>query len=307
MIWVLGLLLGGLVLWPFLAEAARKPVDEVLQAEAPGDFIELDRGATHYQWHGPEGGPVVVLIHGLTSPSYVWDAVVPGLTALGFRVLRYDLYGRGYSDRLEGKAGPARYVAQLEGLLAALGINGRVSLIGYSMGARIAVDFAAKQADRVEHLCLVAPAGLTHTLGTGDRIARDWPGLGDWYCRGLGVMRQRKTIHAQSSGSHVDGIAARLLAETRLRGTAPAILADLRDVLRDTDVAEHSVVQRAAVPVAALFGDRDVVIPVISAEQLGDWNADAEIEVVEGAGHGLPHTHPSAVVDAFADLSNDFI
>lgn len=307
MIWAVGLGLAALILWPFLAEAMRKPVDAVLQTDAPGDFVVLPQGATHYRFDGPEGGPVVVLIHGLTSPSYVWDAVVPGLCALGFRVLRFDLYGRGHSDRLEGKRDADRYLTQLDGLLAALGIEGRVSLIGYSMGARIAVDFAARDANRVEHLCLIAPAGLTHTLSAADKIARDWPGLGEWYCRGLGVFRLRKTITAQSAGSAVDGIEARLLAETKLRGTASAILGDLRDVLRDTDVAEHQRVRRASLPVAAVFGDRDVVIPAVSAEQLAGWNPDAEIEIIAGAGHGLPHTHPDAVVDAFARLSDDFL
>jgi pimeloyl-ACP methyl ester carboxylesterase len=307
MIWALGLGLAGLALWPFLAEAMRKPVDALLQADAPGNFVELAGGATHYRWDGPEGGPVVVMIHGLSTPSYVWDAVVPGLTALGFRVLRFDLYGRGFSDRLASRSDSGRYVDQLDGLLEALGVTGRVSLIGFSMGARIAVDFAAKDADRVEHLCLVAPAGLAQLISPADRVARDWPGFGDWYCRALGVYRQRKTIDAQSQGSHIDGIAARLLAETKLRGYAPAILADLRDVLRDTDVAEHGVVHRASVPMAALFGARDLVVPVISAEHLGDWNPDATIEIVEGAGHSLPHTHPDAVVDAFARLSDDFL
>jgi pimeloyl-ACP methyl ester carboxylesterase len=307
MIWVLGLAVASFVLWPFLAEALRKPVDALLQADAPGDFVELAGGATHYRWDGPEGGPVVVLIHGLTSPSYVWDAVVPGLSALGFRVLRFDLYGRGFSDRLITRGNTDRYVEQLDGLLEAVGVRARVSVIGYSMGARIAVDFAAKDANRVEHLCLVAPAGLTHALSHTDRVVRDFLGLGDWYCRALGVYRQRKTIGAQSQGSAVDGIEARLLAETKLRGTAPAILADLRDVLRDTDVAEHRVVQRASVPVAVVFGRRDVVIPTISAQQLGNWNPDADIVIIEGAGQGLPHTHPDAVVDAFARLSDDFL
>lgn len=307
MIWALVLALGGVALWPFLAEALRRPVDALVQAEAPGDFVVLPGGATHYQWAGPEGGPVVVLIHGLISPSYVWDAVVPGLTALGFRVLRYDLYGRGYSDALPVGAEPDRYQTQLTDLLAVLRVTGRVSLIGYSMGGRIAVDYAAGDADRVEHLLLVAPVGMVHRIGTADRIARDWPGLGDWYARGLGLRRLQRTAPAQGAASKVAGFGAALARDLRRRGVGPAILADYRDVLRDSDEDAHRRLARAALPVAAVFGDADVVIPLVSAEMLADWNPDADIREVPGAGHGLPHTHPQAVIAAFAALSDDFL
>ncbi len=307
MIWAIGLGLLALVLWPFLAEALRRPVDAVVQAEAPGEFAVIDGKATHYRWHGPEGGPVVVLIHGLTTPSFVWDAIVPGLTALGFRVLRYDLWGRGYSDRLEAELAPDRYVDQLEGLLKAVGVSGMVSVIGYSMGARIAVDFAARDVNRVQHLCLVAPAGIAHRLSNGDRLARDWPGFGPWYCRGVGLAKLRGQIAAQADLSAVPEFGPRLLVEVKRRGYAPAILADYRDVLRDTDVAEHDLLHRAALPMAAVFGGMDVVIPIVAAETLADWNPDADITVIEDAGHGLPHTHPDAVVEAFERLTDDFL
>jgi len=44
-------------------------------------------------------GPAVALVHGFSVPYYVWDPTAPELARAGFRVLRYDLYGRGYSDR----------------------------------------------------------------------------------------------------------------------------------------------------------------------------------------------------------------
>ena len=73
---------------------------------------------THYRWHGPVREPVLVAIHGLTTPSMVWDELARGFVAFGFRVLTYNLYGRGYSDAYDGTQDAAHFVKQLEELLA---------------------------------------------------------------------------------------------------------------------------------------------------------------------------------------------
>jgi pimeloyl-ACP methyl ester carboxylesterase len=42
----------------------------------------------------------VVLVHGATVPMFTWDSIVPGLVAAGYRTVRYDMWGRGHSDRI---------------------------------------------------------------------------------------------------------------------------------------------------------------------------------------------------------------
>ena len=304
MIWAVLCAVGFVVALPFVVEAARRTMDTTLQADAPGQFAMLSGGGTHYRWDGPEGGPVLVLIHGLTSPSYVFDKVVPGLNRLGFRTLRYDLYGRGYSDRAPGDQDEAYFVAQLTELLAALRLKGRVSLMGYSMGGMIATAFAARDADRVEHLALVAPAGMLHAPDRLTRLMRDVPFFGDWAVRGLGARQMRKGILA---GPWDDQIKAARLRETRQRGYMPAVLSSLRHILNDQQAAEHARIARAAVPVVALWGLQDRTIPPQAADLLARRNPEALQITVEGADHALPYTHPQAVVDAFAQISDDFL
>ena len=67
---------------PVLREAARPRIDRA-SGRVPGAFATLSRGRTQYRWHGPEGGPVTVCVHGLTTPSFVWEGLVPGLVAEG--------------------------------------------------------------------------------------------------------------------------------------------------------------------------------------------------------------------------------
>ncbi|MGB8621512.1 MAG: alpha/beta fold hydrolase, partial [Paracoccaceae bacterium] len=148
-----------------LSERLRHPMGSAARASAPGKFAELSQGVTHYRWSGPLGGPVAVCVHGLTSASYVWDPVVRALNMMGFRVLRYDLYGRGFSDRPPGVQDRDFFLRQLRDLLEDQGIGQVDMMVGYSMGGSIATAFTAEDPGRVLRLVLLAPAGLGLTPG----------------------------------------------------------------------------------------------------------------------------------------------
>jgi len=62
---------------------------------------------------GPEAGEKIILIHGLSIPSLIWKDVAPTLASRGYRVLLYDLYGRGYSDAPEITYDASLYATQL--------------------------------------------------------------------------------------------------------------------------------------------------------------------------------------------------
>jgi pimeloyl-ACP methyl ester carboxylesterase len=132
MIWLglLALALGLLAAAPFLREMSKSEMDDTARRHAPGAFATLSRGVTHYRWMGAARGPVAVCVHGLTTPSFVWYGIAQGLGAIGFRVLIYDLYGRGYSDRPDGPQDSAFFVTQLEDLLEDQGVDGDITLLG---------------------------------------------------------------------------------------------------------------------------------------------------------------------------------
>ncbi|KAJ7800612.1 Alpha/Beta hydrolase protein, partial [Mycena olivaceomarginata] len=77
----------------------------------------------------------IVLVHGLSIPALVWGPLVPPLVAAGYRVLLYDLYGRGYSAAPVGATYDAQlYVSQLALLMQHLGV---------SMGGAITAAFVS--------------------------------------------------------------------------------------------------------------------------------------------------------------------
>jgi len=72
----------------------------------------------------------VVLVHGFSVASYCWERTVPALVEAGFRVLTFDLYGRGYSDRPDGPYNLDLFVRQIDELLTRSTSWSRLTLAG---------------------------------------------------------------------------------------------------------------------------------------------------------------------------------
>ena len=284
---------------PFVVERRRVAIGPELRKDAPGDFATLSGGMTHYQWDGPKDGPVLVCIHGLTTPSYVFDLLVAGLVDLGFRVLRYDLWGRGYSDRTGGDQTRHFFIRQLRELLQDQGVDGPVTVLGYSMGGSIATVFAAEEPKRVQRLILLAPAGLQHKAGAMADLARRLPVVGDWMMLAFGAHELRKTAASLAGGSApVRSISKRQAAETAVQGYLPAVLSSQRNLLAEDLAEEHVYLGESGLPVVAVWGGDDTVIPIAAMAEMAALNPEARQVEVPGASHALPITHPEAVLEA---------
>ena len=145
---------------PFLSLVFEtETIGDSLRARTAGDFVRLDDGYTHYELSGPEDAQVVVLVHGFSAPYFIWGPTFMALTQAGFRVLRYDLYGRGFSDRPRLRYNIELFRRQLLQLLDALNLSQPLALVAFSMGAPIALSFMDKVPKRVHKLALIGPAG----------------------------------------------------------------------------------------------------------------------------------------------------
>ena len=105
------------------------------------------------EWPGPARGPAVVCIHGLTANHTCWASIADVLSP-AHRLIAYDLRGRGDSDKPERGYSLAHHDEDLLGLLDHFGLKKAV-LLGHSLGAGIALRFAAMHPERVAKLVLV--------------------------------------------------------------------------------------------------------------------------------------------------------
>ncbi|KAL1961552.1 hypothetical protein VTN77DRAFT_1614 [Rasamsonia byssochlamydoides] len=119
-----------------------------------------------YEW-GPEDGHKVLLVHGITTPCLALGGLAHALVDRGYRVMLFDLFGRGYSDAPSDLPQDARlFTTQILLALTSSPLSwtgaasGRFSLIGYSLGGGICAAFASHFPDMLSSVVLLAPSGL---------------------------------------------------------------------------------------------------------------------------------------------------
>ncbi len=128
-------------------------------AAAPESRTVVANRLRHHllDWGGD--GPVVLLLHGFLEHAHAWDLAAPLLAADGFHVVALDWRGHGDSEWI-GAGGYyhfADYTADLAGIVRALG--GRAALVGHSMGASAAIQYAGTEPDRVTALACIDALG----------------------------------------------------------------------------------------------------------------------------------------------------
>lgn len=301
--WIIPLLvLAGLAALPWLGERARQSSD-AFRAQAPGRFAKLSQGATHFQWLGGARGPVIVCVHGLTTPSPVWYAIAKGLVGMGYRVLIYDLYGRGFSDAPRGEQTGDFFAQQLQDLLDHQELTDDVTLMGYSMGGSIATHFTAKYPDRVRRLILLASGGAWLREDRLTEKSRTWPILGDWIHAVLATRKDRRSLRTQLGlPFDIKGIVEVQLGEYRSRGFVRSVLSSRRHMLADFQEDAHRSIGREGVPVVAIWAEKDEIIPLKSLGAMTQWNRSIRQEVVPGAYHDIGYVNSGEVVNLLAEV-----
>ena len=264
------------------------------RAGLSGQFITLPGGVTHYQLTGPEDGPLVVLVHGFSVASYTWDRTVPALADAGFRVLTYDLYGRGYSDRPSGPYDLNFFTTQLDDLLTALQIDNPVDVIGLSMGAYITADFTARHPERVRRVALLAPQSTS--MGSDPRVSlATLPGLGEYiFTVYLGPFYMSDSSDEFESSHDSAAWRDRYLEMMNYAGFRTALLSTLRTMTGDPYEAYRALGQLDR-PVLLLWGEEDDTSPAANAPRVMDAIPQAELHLIPGARHAFAYEFPEVV------------
>lgn len=191
---VIGLLFVCAIYFIMGARQETATLDEQVLRQAPGKFIALKYGLVHYRLEGPDTGKLVLLIPGGgISGCEIFDKITPKLHSNGYRTLTYDLYGRGYSPRLNLDHSPELFQEQLNQLLDTLNVNETIHIVAMSMGAIIGTDFATQHQDRVDKFVLIDPslAGqFTPNIALRTPVVSDFLMTVYWYPRALENQRK---------------------------------------------------------------------------------------------------------------------
>jgi len=268
-------------------------------ARASSQFVQTPGLRTHVHIEGPAHAPVLLLLHGFGSSLQTWDAWGQGL-ATEYQVVRLDIAGFG----LTGPAEPGDYSdeADVQRLLAVvdqLGLS-TMTVVGHSMGGRLAWHFAAAHPQRVDKLVLIAPDGFPDPQAHSEMTyaVSAWMGLVRYTLPRW--MIKKGVASAYADPSRLDDNTVQRYQDMLLApGVRPAVLARMAQT-RNRDPLPW--LQRLSMPTLLLWGAQDQMIPVANAMDYQRAIPHAQRVVLPGVGH-LPHEEqPQGSLQALRDF-----
>jgi len=266
------------------------PVDSPLRQLYPedlypnGSYFKSPYGKIRYYLLGPTDGRKVVLVHGVSVPSIAYRNIGTNLAERGFRVLLYDLYGRGYSESPKDNLDTVNlYILQLALLLQFVGWT-KTAVIGFSLGGAIAAAFASTFPHLVDgKVVFLASAGLL------DR-PRD----------GSGKVKPVQTKNLDPSQIAMQ---LRQLQEELLPGFRVLVSHDLRDGPGSgLNWAFKTVGESEHIQALIIHGNADNLVPYGEASKIKALVPQATIVTIDGASHYLVFEdgHWQQVADSIA-------
>jgi len=239
---------------------------------------------------GPKDAPAVLMVHGFGASLETWEPWALELSH-SLRVIRLDLPGSGLSgpDAL-GDYRDARTMALLLALLDQRHLD-RVSLVGHSVGGRIAWTFAATHPARVAKLVLVAPDGFASQGFEYGQAAEVPVSLGLMrYALPRWMLRMSLEPAYAHPAALTDAMVTRYYELMLAPQSRSAMLERLRQTVLVDPVPLLSSIQA---PTLLLWGEQDAMIPFANAADYQRALPHHTLVSFDRVGH-LPHEEASA-------------
>jgi pimeloyl-ACP methyl ester carboxylesterase len=248
------------------------------------NVVNVDGMRIHYKDTGPQDAPVLLFLHGFGSSLQTWD-VWAGSLEQKYRVIRLDLPGFG----LTGPSPSNDYselndVNTLTQFVDKLGVSD-LSVIGHSMGGKIAWTFAAAHPDRVKALVLMAPDGFPQPEAIGTKPYA-MPAI-------MGLMKfclpryfVRKSIEPAFADTNAldDKMVSRYHDMLRAPGVRAAILERGNQTIYTDPVPR---LKKIKAPTLLLWGEEDKMIPSSNATSYAGVLAQSKTVFIPKLGHLL--------------------
>ncbi len=258
-------------------------------------------------WLAAGRGSPVLLVHGLGNSSLVWRRVIPGL-ARGHRVIAPDLPGFGHSSPIHADDLLHAYTDFLAELLQHTGRGVPAAVVGNSVGGALALRLALTRPELVSNLVLVDPAGVGQGVPSWWRLVRFEP-----LVRLLSAVPLTLTPKpvlelvigevyrrlAFAEPSHVSERSVRMFAERlNSRERIHRFLRLAHQVVTSFEDDVQRLERPLPVPVLAVWGRQDRLVPLADALALLERIGGLEIRIIEDAGHSPQLESPDAFLDA---------
>jgi pimeloyl-ACP methyl ester carboxylesterase len=263
--------------------------------------VQVDGLSIHYKDTGPRDAPVLLLLHGFGSSLQTWDTWSAELEA-HYRVIRLDLPGFGltgpspindYSEQND--------VATLTHFVDKLGLN-QFSVIGHSMGGKMAWGLAASVPNRVNALVLMAPDGFPQAQDIGTKPYA-MPSIMGLIQFSLPKYLVRKSIEPAFFDAKAldDSLLNRYYDMLRAPGVRGAILERANQTIYTDPVPR---LKKITAPTLLLWGEQDQMIPSRNAQSYAHVLAVSQTQLLPKLGHLLQEEQPDVGVKYVTEFLN---
>lgn len=266
-----------------------------LPNDLPGKFIQTTHGRTYYELLGNPSDPTVVFIAGFAVASYVWDKNYYSIAQSGFRVLRYDHYGRGYSEKPAAHYSQDLFDSQLYELLNKLQITNPVHIIGISMGGAIAVIFTDRHPQLVKSLCLISPTGFPIKESMIAKLVK-LPLVGEGIMHTLGnrtlLKRNPNNFYQPEKFPEIQ---AKLALQLQEKGFKRALLSTLRHMPFNNIPNIYNRVGKLKKRTLVLWGVHDAVVPFENHVLVQKSIPQSAFYPIQQSGHNSVYETPKQI------------
>jgi pimeloyl-ACP methyl ester carboxylesterase len=238
-----------------------KVLDADARKNVPGQFIQLTDGITHYETGGADTGKTIILVHGFSVPYYIWGGTYDSLVQQGFHVIRYDEFGRGYSDRPAAVYEPSFYRKQLFDLIHSLKLKMPVNLAGVSFGGAVVTDFAIHYPSMIDKIILIDPVYHFREAGPSEAIVN--------YVMAVQHEKQANgQIDDLKYPEHFPDWVSRYKVQMQYKGFRHALISTIMHYPGDTIIANYHALDSLHKKVLLIWGKEDQTVPYNFSDSL---------------------------------------
>ncbi len=288
---VLAIVVAGALAWLYAPDKQRGAL-EAVYALPPSAFLDLAGVRLHVRDTGPRAASAVILLHGFGASLQTWEDWARDLER-DRRVIRYDMPGFGLTGAdPSGDYTDARGIAVLLALMDRLGVA-RASVVGNSMGGRIAWTFAALYPERMEKLVLVSPDGFA-SPGLEYGVAPEVPLM----MRALPYVLPSFMLRASLAPAYADAgmVTDALFTRYRDMMLAPDVRgAIVRRMGQQVLVDPVPLLKRIEAPTLLMWGEKDGMIPFANSADYLRALPHGTLAALPGIGH-IPQEEAPATV-----------
>jgi len=229
---------------------------EEFKHSSNSNIVQLSKGFTYYKLENQKNDLIpIVLVHGFSVPSYIWDPTFELLSSKGYFVIALDLYGRGFSENIDESYTDELFANQVIELLEKLNLDS-AKFLGLSNGGRVISKIADINPSIVEELVYVASSGFKYIDELKDKSISDVE-ASNFIKNNYPTISEGQLLDFKYPEKHT-GWDVKYEQLLKYKGFAKALISTRKNHYTMDNI--HTKIQNSDIPVYTIWGDSDQVV-----------------------------------------------